>query len=346
MSAPSVHSSFRALFPGFLPFFHQPFTLAAMKIFITGAAGFIGSRLARRLLDRGDSVVGIDNFDPYYARQHKDRHLRDLLTEKRFQFVQADLTDPDRIQHLIAEHRPDTIAHLAAMAAVRYSAQHPLVYGSVNVQGSLNLMEAARQANSPAMVLASTGSVYGATTPIPFTEDAPADRPLAPYPASKRAMELLAHSHHHLFKLPITILRFFNVYGPQGRPDMMPWQWTFDILAGKPLTLYNAGHLKRDWTYIDDIVAGFIAAIDKRLDFEIINLGCGSPVENTQFVKILEHLLSKKATIIDTPTPASEPPISFANISKARELLDYQPKTQVDQGLANFVNWLRKEQLI
>lgn len=317
-----------------------------MKVFITGVAGFVGSRLARRLLDRGDSVVGIDNFNTYYAREHKDRHLRDLLPDAKFQFIQCDLLEAERLKELIAEHRPDAIAHLAAMAAVRYSVQHPSVYGSVNVMGSLNLMEAARLANSPRMVMASTGSVYGANTPVPFKEDAAADRPLAPYPASKRAMELLAHSHHHIFKLPITIVRFFNVYGPHGRPDMMPWQWTFDILAGKPLTLYNAGKLKRDWTYIDDIVAGFIAALDKPVGFEIVNLGCGNPVENTRFVSILENLLNKKANVIDTPTPASEPPISFADISKAKRLLAYEPRVQVEEGLANFIAWLRAENLL
>jgi UDP-glucuronate 4-epimerase len=318
-----------------------------MKVFITGVAGFIGSHLARRLLDRGDNVIGIDNFNSYYAREHKDRHLRDLLPDEKFQFIQADLLEVEQLNAMIAEHQVDAIAHLAAMAAVRYSVLLPSVYGSVNVMGSLNLMEAARLATPmPRMVMASTGSVYGANTPVPFREDAAADRPLAPYPASKRAMELLAHSHHHIFKLPITVVRFFNVYGPQGRPDMMPWQWTFDILVGKPLTLYNAGRLKRDWTYIDDIVAGFVAALDKPLGFEILNLGCGNPVENTRFVEILESLLGKKANIIDTPTPASEPPISFADISKAKKLLGYEPKVQIEEGLANFVAWLRQERLV
>ena len=166
------------------------------------------------------------------------------------------------------QHKPDAIAHLAAMAAVRYSVKHPLIYGHVNVQGTMNLLDAARMIGKPRCVLASTGSVYGRNTPVPFVETAAADRPLAPYPASKRAMELFAHAITTSSELPITILRFFNVYGPHGRPDMMPWQWTQQILAGEPLTLYNAGKLKRDWTYIDDIVAGFIAALDKGLAYE------------------------------------------------------------------------------
>ncbi|MCL2641217.1 MAG: GDP-mannose 4,6-dehydratase [Phycisphaerales bacterium] len=318
-----------------------------MKTLITGAAGFVGSRLARTLLDRGEEVVGFDNFDPYYDRVHKDRHLRDLLPNKNFTFIEADLRDVDAMACIFQRHQPEAVVHLAAMAAVRYSAKHPLVYGHVNVQGTMNLLDAGRLCDLRIrFVIASTGSVYGTSTPVPFTETAPADRPLAPYPASKRAMELMAHSFHHLFKIPTTIVRFFNVYGPHGRPDMMPWQWTLDILAGKPLTLYGAGRLKRDWTYIDDIVAGLILALEKPFPFEIINLGCSNPVENLRFVQVLEGLLGKKAEILDTPTPASEPQISYANVAKARELLGYVPKVQVEAGLANFIAWMREEKII
>src|ERR1700683_1742490 len=266
-----------------------------MRIFLTGAAGFIGSRLAKSLLKRGDEVVGFDNMNEYYALEHKQRHLADLLPEKRFTFIKGDLCDAPGLRKLVSEHRPDAIAHLAAMAAVRYSVEHPLIYGQVNVQGTLNLLDAARHRGNPRFVLASTGSTYGQDTPVPFKESAPADHPLAPYPASKRAMEMFAHGYHHLWKLPTTILRFFNVYGPHGRPDMMPWQWTKQILAGQSLTLYGGGKLKRDWTYIDDIVGGFIAALDKRLDCEIMNLGCGRLVENLEFIRILERLLGKTA---------------------------------------------------
>jgi UDP-glucuronate 4-epimerase len=176
--------------------------------------------------------------------------------------------------------------------------------------------------------------------------DAPAVMPLAPYPASKRAMELMAHCYHHLWQIPTTIVRFFNVYGPHGRPDMMPWQWTLSILQGEELTLYGAGKLKRDWTYIDDIVDGFIAALDKQLAWQILNLGCGNPVDNLRFVRILEDLLGKKAKIKDTPTPASEPLVTYADISATTELLGWRPRVQFEQGLANFVNWMRDERLI
>ncbi|HZL38280.1 MAG TPA: GDP-mannose 4,6-dehydratase [Tepidisphaeraceae bacterium] len=312
---------------------------------VTGAAGFIGSRLSRALLDRGDRVIGLDNLNDYYPLVHKHRHLADLRPDRAFTFVEGDLRDADAMRELVASHKPDGIAHVAAMAAVRYSVEHPLIYGTVNVQGTMNLMDAARLANGPRLVLASTGSVYGSNTPVPFAETAPADRPLAPYPASKRAMELLAHSFHHLWKLPITVLRFFNVYGPHGRPDMMPWQWSRMILAGQTLTLYNAGHLKRDWTYIDDIVTGFIAALDKPMGWEVINLGCSCPIENIDFVRTLEKLLGRQAKITPAPTPASEPLITHADITKARQLLGYEPKINVEEGLRRFVEWGRAGRL-
>jgi UDP-glucuronate 4-epimerase len=313
---------------------------------VTGAAGFVGSRLSRKLLDRGDRVVGIDNLNDYYPIVHKRRHLADLLPHPQFKFIEADIRDAEAMGKIVAEHSPVAIAHLAAMAAVRYSVEHPLIYGTVNIQGTMNLLDAARLANKPRLVLASTGSLYGSNTPVPFVETAAADRPLAPYPASKRAMELMAHSYHHLWKLPITVLRFFNVYGPQGRPDMMPWQWTRMIMAGQTLTLYNGGNLKRDWTYIDDIVAGFIAALDKPLGYEIINLGCSAPVDNITFVQTLEKLLGRQAKIVDAPTPPSEPMITYADISKARKLLGYDPKVNVEQGLARFIDWVRTERVM
>jgi UDP-glucuronate 4-epimerase len=317
-----------------------------MRVFVTGAAGFVGSRLAKALIQRGDTVIGFDNFNDYYAVAHKDRHLVDLLPSPQFTMIKGDLRDAPLLRELFQQHKPDAVAHLAGMAAVRYSVQYPLLYADVNVQGSVNLLDAARQIGQPTCILASTGSVYGSDTPVPFVETAAAACPLAPYPASKRAMELFAFSYAHLWKLPTTIVRFFNVYGPHGRPDMMPWQWTQKILAGEPLTLYGGGKLKRDWTYIDDILAGFLAALEKKLPNEILNLGCGHPVDNLEFVEILENLLGKKAKIVDTPTPPSEPLITYADVSKAKRLLGYEPKVSVSEGLKRFVEWMRAERII
>ena len=316
-----------------------------MKVLVTGAAGFIGSRVARTLCERGDSVIGLDNFDPYYDVDLKDRHLRDLQSLD-FRLERLDLRDADAVRALCERERFDAIAHIAAMAAVRYSVEHPLIYGQVNVQGTANLLNAARQTSDPICVLASTGSVYGRDTPVPFLESAPAVSPLAPYPASKRAMELFAHSFAHLYGQRISILRFFNVYGPHGRPDMMPWQWSKRIAGGQPLTLFNGGHMKRDWTYIDDIVRGFIGALDAGFAWEILNLGGGNPTENLAFVRILESLIGREAIIENAPCPPSEPLETWASIEKARALLGWAPRVRVEQGLENFVAWMRTEKLL
>jgi UDP-glucuronate 4-epimerase len=290
--------------------------------------------------------VGLDNFDPYYPREHKERNLVDLREQPRFALRELDLRDAAGVREAVAADRPDAVAHLAAMCAVRYSVQHPLVYGEVNVQGSLNLLDAVRLAGVRRIVLASSSSVYGADTPVPFREDAAADHPLAPYPASKRAMEHFGHCYHHLWGLNVTVLRFFNVYGPHGRPEMMPWVWSRAIAAGEPLTVYAGGRLQRDWTYIEDIVGGVIASLDRGLEWAVLNLGAGRPVENLRFVGLLEELVGKKAVLRDVPAPPSEPPVTYADVSRAAELLNYRPTTPVEEGLARFVAWLRSFGLI
>ena len=317
-----------------------------MKVLVTGAAGFIGSRLSRALIERGERVVGLDNFDSYYDLSLKNLHLRDLEGDPNWRLETLDLRDSDALLALCEAEQFDAVAHIGAMAAVRYSVEHPLIYGQVNVQGTANLLDAARRTSDPVCVLASTGSVYGRDTPVPFVESAPAISPLAPYPASKRAMELFAHSFAHLYGQRITILRFFNVYGPHGRPDMMPWQWATRIARGQEITLFNGGHMKRDWTYIDDIVRGFVAALDAGLSWEILNLGGGDPTENLEFVRILERLVERRARVQSVPCPPSEPLETWASIERARELLGWAPRVGVEKGLARFVAWMRAEEML
>jgi len=313
-----------------------------MPILVTGAAGFIGSRLCLALLQRGDYVVGIDNFDPYYPRAQKERNLRELRNFSQFQFAELDVRDADALLMLFQKHEFSGVAHIAAMAAVRYSVQNPLVYAGVNVGGTANLLDAARRTSKPNCVLVSTGGVYGGDTPVPFDEDAPAVHPLAPYPASKRAMELLAHSFAHSYELPITIARLFNVYGPHGRPDMMPWKWCQKIARGEPITLFDGGNLKRDWTFIDDISRALLLALDKPFDWEIVNFGGGAPIENARFVSILEELVGHQAQVINELTPKSEPLETWANIEHAKRLYGWEPQVGVEEGLRRFVEWMRE----
>jgi len=314
-----------------------------VSILVTGAAGFIGSRLALALLQRGDEVIGLDNFDPYYARSSKERNLVACFDFPRFRFVALDIRDADGLRNLLSRHEFSSVAHVAAMAAVRYSVQNPLIYTSVNVEGTANLLDAARRTSKPNCVLISTGGVYGRDTPLPFDEDAPAVHPLAPYPASKRAMELVAHSFAHSYELPITIARLFNVYGPHGRPDMMPFQWSQNIARELPITLYANGALKRDWTFIGDVSRALLLALDNPFAWEILNFGGGSPIENARFVSLLERFIGKHARVFDAPTPSSEPPQTWAKIEKSARLLGWKPEVALEEGLAQFIEWMRAE---
>jgi UDP-glucuronate 4-epimerase len=305
-----------------------------LSILITGGAGFIGSRLALALRERGERLVLVDNFDPYYDPALKHANLIPFEGDPHVTFVQGDVRDAALMESIVRENGVRKIAHLAALAGVRNSIHEGPRYVEVNVNGSVNMF-----------VQASTSSVYGessTTGRVPFVEDDPADHPLAPYPASKRAAELLAHSYHHLFGLNMTCLRFFNVYGPNGRPDMMPLKVMRAVLAGEPITLYNAGNLKRDWTYIDDIVDGIIAALDRPMGYQVINLGCGNPIAMTEFVDIIEELSNREAIRVDAPTPPSEPSITYCNNQRARELLGFDPKTPVQDGLARTWAWLQE----
>jgi UDP-glucuronate 4-epimerase len=313
------------------------------KILLTGAAGFIGSNTASALLRRGDTVVGVDNLNDYSDPARKHANLDEVRSTapdpEKFIFHRTDIRDEDAIDGLFAEHAFDAIIHLAAMAGVRASIEDPKLYLDVNLGGTLTLLEAAQRHGQPLFVFASTSSVYGRTKVIPFVESDCADRPLAPYPASKRAAELLGHSYFHLFGQNFTALRFFTVYGRRGRPDMMAYKVLDNIFHGAEVPLYNDGQMHRDWTYVDDIVQGLIAAADRPLGFEVINLGRGKPTLLAEFVRLIEEQAGKRSDLIGKPMPAADMEYTYANIDRAKELLSYAPTVTVEQGVREFWLW-------
>lgn len=284
-----------------------------MTILITGGAGFVGSHLARALLRRGDRVVALDNFNDYYDPAIKRANARDLAQQPGFTLIEGDIRDTAALETLFHEHGVRRVAHLAAMAGVRESMRQPALYLDVNLTGTFNLLEAARRHGVENFVFASTSSVYGETQTLPFVETDAADRPLAAYPASKRAAEILTHTYHHLHQLNVTVLRFFNVYGPAGRPDMMPLRVMNALLDGTEIPIFNGGNLHRDWTYIDDTVQGVIAALDTPLGYEIMNLGVGAPISLREFIDVLEDLSGRTLRTRDVPAPPSDPPITFCD---------------------------------
>jgi UDP-glucuronate 4-epimerase len=309
-------------------------------VVVTGAAGFIGTATCSRLLGRGDRVFGLDNFCDYYSPAQKRKNLEELRSlGGDFHFVEGDIRDERTVQDVLKSAGPDALIHLAAMAGVRASADNPGLYADVNFRGTLNLLDAAVKTSRPTFVLASTSSAYGNTPIVPFVETDPCDRPLAPYPATKRSAELLAYSFHHLFGLSVAALRFFTVYGPRNRPDMMPYLLMESMLEGKPMQLYNGGNVRRDWTFVEDIVSGIVAAADTPLGYEIINLGRGEPILLSEFVNELALLSGKRPNAEASPLPAADVSLTFANIDKARRLLGYAPKTRLPDGLRAFYDW-------
>ncbi|GAB4210124.1 MAG: GDP-mannose 4,6-dehydratase [Roseiflexaceae bacterium] len=314
-----------------------------MRYLVTGGAGFIGSHVADALLARGDQVVCLDNFNSYYDPAHKRRNIAAALEQPGYTLVEADLRDAAALEQVFKTHRPEAVAHIAGMANPRYSVEHPLLYEEVNVRGSLHLFDLAGRYGVRSMVYASTSSVYG-RLPTPWTEDLPTDRPLSPYAATKKAAELLAHTFHNHYGTPTRVVRFFTVYGPRGRPDMTPMLFVGPMQRGEPITLFNGGvGVYRDWTYIDDTVAGVLAALDADLPFEVFNLGNSSPVQLSDFMAALERVTGLRAEIISKPLAESEPPTTYASIDKARRLLGFEPRTPLDQGLERFWAWYRAE---
>jgi UDP-glucuronate 4-epimerase len=312
-----------------------------MKVLVTGAAGFIGSRLAEKLLERGDQVVGLDNFNDYYDPARKRANERRLNGYGGFRMVEADIRDRQRMLALFTGERFDAVAHLAAMAGVRNAIEFPELYVEVDLNGSQHLMDGARFNGVGNFVFASTSSVYGKTEQIPFVESDPCDRPLQPYAAAKRAAEILGYSYHHLFGLNFTAIRFFTVYGPNGRPDMMAYLIADSVTKGRQIPLYDGGQMYRDWTFVDDICNGVIAALDRPLGYEIINLGRGEPVLLKEFLSLFEGLAGRKANVVDKPRLAADVPYTYADIGKARRLLDYRPQVSVADGVRAFWEWYR-----
>jgi len=314
-----------------------------MKILVTGAAGFIGSHVAENLLSRGNTVAGLDNFNDYYDPARKRSNAGVLTSSSRFTLHEVDVRDAEAVKRICTSSEFNAVVHLAAMAGVRYSIERAPLYSDVNIRGTVNMLEAARKAEIPHFVFASTSSVYGRTEQLPFREENPARHPLAPYPATKLAGEVMGHAYHNMFGLSFTALRFFSVYGPRGRPDMMPYIITDCIVRDREFKLYEAGEMHRDWTYVADIASGVVAAVDQPSGYRVINLGCGEPVRMADFVELIEELVGKKAQMTTPPAPASEPPITYADITRARNLLDYAPTVSVAEGMRRFWKWYQAE---
>jgi UDP-glucuronate 4-epimerase len=321
-----------------------------MAILVTGAAGFIGSHTAVRLLRKGEGevIVGLDNLDDFYSPERKRQNLAEVAQQEQhpgqFKFVQGDVRDRELIRRLFAEHQFRTVIHLAGRVGVRASIENPWLYYDVNVMGTLNLLEAVRaQPAGPSpranFVLASTSLVYGRTEVVPFVETDNADRPLTPYPASKRAAEMLGFTYHHLHGLDFVAVRFFTVYGPRGRPEMIAYKVLNSAYGGDSVPFYNGGQMHRDWTFIDDIVTGIVAASEHRLGYEVINLGRGEPVLLADFVETLEYVAGKKANLLHTPMPLSDVKYTYASIDKAQRLLGYHPKISFEEGIQRFYTW-------
>jgi len=308
-------------------------------ILVTGLAGFIGSFVGAALKKEGHNVVGVDNFNDYYDVSLKRNRLKTFHSDTRI--YESDLANYAALEKIFQENRIDQICHIGAQAGVRYSLQNPFVYETSNNLGTLNLFELARIHEVKSFVLSSSSSVYGTNKKIPFSVEDNVDHPMSLYAATKRYDELLAYTYHHLFQMRCTVLRLFTVYGPWGRPDMAYFKFTRAILEGEPINLYNFGKMKRDFTYIDDVVPGVLAALERDYPFEIFNLGNSKAIDLEYFVECLERELGRKAVKHLAPMQPGDVPETFADIDKSKRMLGFEPKTQIEEGLKKFVEWYR-----
>jgi UDP-glucuronate 4-epimerase len=316
-----------------------------LKILLTGAAGFIGSHVAEALLERGDEVCAVDNFNDYYNPTRKEKNILKVSNQPGYKLYRADIRDFETMKTIFERERPDRICHLAAMANVRYSVNHPLLFEDVNVRGTMHLLELARMFPVENFVMAGSSSVYGGrpNNGIPFSENDRVDAPISPYAATKRNAELMAHTYHYLHSLKITVLRFFTVYGPRNRPDMAVYLFTRAVDQGEPLRLFGDGSARRDWTFVGDTVRGVISAIDHPFNWEIINLGNSHTQTEMDLIRAAEQALGKTAQILHLERPATEAALTFADISKARRLLGFEPSTPFEEGYARFFDWYKHE---
>jgi nucleoside-diphosphate-sugar epimerase len=307
------------------------------KVLLTGAAGFIGARTAEMLLQKGVEVVGIDNLNDYYDVKLKEERLL-ALQKPGFQFQNVDIENKKALQALFSQHHFDVVFNLAARAGVRYSMENPDVYMSTNVQGTLNILECMREKKVPKLVLASTSSLYAGQA-MPFKEDLPVNTPISPYAASKKAAEVLAYSYHYLYGIDVTVVRYFTVYGPAGRPDMSPYIFADKILKGEEVPVHGSGNQSRDFTFVDDIAEGTILAA-KKVGYEIVNLGGGNnPFTLHQMIALMEKFSGKKAKIKNLDTFKADMDVTWADISKAKNLLGWQPKVPFEEGINKLMHW-------
>jgi len=330
-----------------------------MKVLVTGAAGFIGSALTLRLLERGDSVIGIDNHNDYYDPAIKEGRLARHATHPNYTHLRIDIADRKAMQKVFADYKPQRVVNLAAQAGVRYSIENPLAYIDSNIVGFAHILEGCRHNGVEHLVYASSSSVYGANTTMPFSVHHSVDHPLSLYAASKKSNELMAHTYSHLYSLPTTGLRFFTVYGPWGRPDMALFKFTKAILAGEKIPVFNYGKHRRDFTYIDDIVEGVIRVLDhpasgnpnwnsdrpdpgaSKAPWRVFNIGNNSPVKLMEYIGALEKVLGKRVEMEMLPLQPGDLPDSYADVADLVEQFHYKPATPVEQGIAKFVAWYR-----
>ncbi len=315
-----------------------------MIFLVTGGAGFIGSHLCEALLERGHSIIALDNFDDYYDPAIKEKNVRNCLNYSDFHLVRGDILNPQQLEEVFSGQKPDMVIHLAARAGVRPSIMHPLLYQKVNIEGTVNVLETMKKHGVNKLILASSSSVYGNNEKIPYSETDNVDRAISPYAATKKACEVLAYTYYHLYNIETFCLRFFTVYGPRQRPEMAIHQFTRKIFSGLPVQLYGDGSTSRDYTYIEDIIHGILGCIDNLKGYEILNLGESKTITLINLVRLIEKELNKKAIIEWLPLQPGDVIRTYADIEKARQLIRYCPKTAIEDGIGRFVRWFTSSQ--